>query len=88
MKFQKTSVFHKSVTLHETLVFLGQIDGPAPWDSQNQQITRIPRNFIKCQGFHEIMVYSSDFSRILGKISFWATWGVPGGPTLKTLIFL
>ena len=32
--------------------FLGQIDGPAPWDSQNQQITRIPRNFTKFQDFH------------------------------------
>ena len=85
---QKISVFHKSVTLQETFVFLGQIDGPDPWDHQNLGITRIPLNFVKFHYFYEIMLNFSDLSRILVKITFWATWRVPGGPMLKTLLFL
>ena len=70
------------------LFFLGQMDGPEPLDRPNQEINRIPLNLVKFRYFNEIMLNLGDFSRILEKISFWATWRVPGGPMLKTLIIL
>ena len=83
LEFQKFSVSHKSVTLHETLVFLGQIDGPAPWDSQNQQITRIPWNSIQIDFFQDIMPTSGDFRRILGEMNFGRLGGVLAAPRWK-----
>ena len=87
-EFQEVSVLHKSVTLHETFVFprpnwwSSPMGLPKPGNYQNsiefQKISRLPWNYaIFC-----------NFSRILGERIFWVTWRVPGGPTLKTLIFL
>ena len=70
------------------LFFLGQMDGPEPWDRPNQEISRILHNLVKFRYFNEIMLNFGDFSRILEKISFWATWMVPGGRMPKTLIIL
>ena len=52
------------------LFFLGQMDGPEPWDHQNQEISRIPLNLVKIRYFNEITLNFGNFSRILGKISF------------------
>jgi len=70
------------------LFFLGQMDGSEPWDHQNLEISRIPLKLVKFHYFNEIMLNFNDFSRFLVKITFWATWRVPGGPMLKRLIFL
>ena len=49
------------------LFFIGQMDGPEPWDHQNQEISRFPLNLVKFCYFNEIMLNFGDFSRILGK---------------------
>ena len=83
MEFQKISVFHKSVTLHETFVF------PRPnwWSSpmglpktgnykdstKLQKISRISWKFAKF----------SDFSRILGEINFGPLGGFLAAPRWK-----
>ena len=64
-KNQKIIVFHKSITLHETLVFLGQMDGPEPWDHKNREMSRIPVNLVEFHYFNEIMLNFGDFSRFL-----------------------
>ena len=64
------------------------MDGPEPWDHKNQEINRIPVNLVDYHYFNEIMLIFDDFGRFLVKITFLATWRVPGGPMLKTLIFL
>ncbi len=88
VKIRKSVVFTNPWPFTKRLFFLGQIDGPAPWDSPNLEISRNPWNFREYQEFHKIMLSFGNFSRIPGEINFWVTWRVPGGPTLKTLIFL
>jgi hypothetical protein len=46
------------------------MDGPEPWDHQNQEISRIPLNLVKFRYFNEITLNFGDFSGIIEKISF------------------
>ena len=62
IEIQKINVSHTSATLHETVVFLGQMHGPEPWDHQNLEISRIPLNLVKFHDFNEIMLNFSYFS--------------------------
>ena len=64
-KIRKSSFFTNPRPFTKRLFFLGQIDGPAPWDPQNLKITRIPWNFMKFHDFNEIMLNFGDCSRIL-----------------------
>ena len=87
LKFGKSAFCRNPRPFTKHLFFLGQMDGPEPWDHQNLEITRIPLNLVKFHYFNEIMLNFGDFSRFLVKIIL-ATWRVPGGPMLKTMIFL
>ena len=88
LEFGKSAFCTNPWPFTKRLFFLGQIDAPEPWDHQNLEITRIPLNLMKFHHIGGIMLNCSGFSRIPLKISFWAIRRAPGGPMLKTLIFL
>ena len=52
------------------LFFLGQMDGPEPWDHQNLEISGIPLNLVKFLYFNEIMLNFGDFSRFQVRSTF------------------
>ena len=80
IKTQEITVFLKSATLHETFVFLGQMDGPEPWDHQNQEISRIPLNSVEFRYLIEITLNFGDFSRIHEKSVFERLGGFLAAP--------
>jgi len=65
------------------LFFLGQMDGPEPWDHQNQEISRIPLNLAKFRYFNETMLNFGDFNRILEKSVFERLGGFLAAPCWK-----
>ena len=80
LKIRKSMFSTNPRPFTKPLFFLGQMDGSEPWDHQNLEISRIPLNLMEFQYFIEIMLNFGNFSRFLVKITFWATWRVPGGP--------
>ncbi len=66
LKFRKSAFCRNPRPFTKRLFFLGQMDGPEPWDRPNPEITRIPLNAFK-------IIISQEFPKFTRKYTFAPT---------------
>ena len=81
-------VFLDSATLHETFVFLAQIQGLSGLDHQKRKNTIKSLFSLKLPKLHNFPENSWKICKKMQKSLFGGFWWFPGRRMLKTLIFL
>ena len=80
--------FLDSATLHETFVFLAQIQGLSGLDPQKPKKPQKPLFSLNSPKFHHFPQNSWKICKMMPKSRFGGFWWFPGRHMLKTLLFL